>query len=1037
MDINKLVEVLRATLQPDQREHAEQQLTEVHKIIGFVPTLLQVIMSDHIEGPIRQAAVIYLKNTIMSYWEEKEAANPTDPVPFSIHETDKAQVRDSIVEAVIHAPTPIRVQLAVCISHLVKHDFPGKWPGIAPKVAGYIESEQHETWMGALICLYQLVKNFEYKKPEERGALNQAMQVLLPMIHQRCVQLLPDESEASVYIQKQILKIFYALIQYFLPVDLITKQNFPPWMELVRQIVDRPVPPAAQDNVDEEERPELVWWKCKKWALHILARCFERYGSPGLCSKEYNDFADWYLKSFSAGILQVLLKLLDHYRQKHYVAPRVLQQTFNYLNQGVSHALCWKIMKPHMLDIVREIIFPLMCHSEEDELLWQSDPVEYIRVKYDVYEEFFSPVSAAQGLLKSAVSKRKEVLQKSMGFILQVLTTNGLVPHKKAGALHMVGTIADVLLAKKIYKDQAELMIVNHVFPAFGASEGYLRARACWVLHCFSEVKYKNIHNLEMAMNLLRGCVVSDSELPVKVEAAISIQMLLTEQEKAKDILRPSVREIIVKILETLRETENDDLTSVLQKLVCSYVDEVTPLAIDITNHLAHTFAKVLENEGGVAGDEKAIAAMGILNTLDTMVTVMEDQPQILQHIESIVLNVIGLILRHNVIEFYEELLSLIYSLTCQGISENMWNVFPMLYQLFKNDGFDYFTDMMPALHNYITVDPKGFSSNPKHLEIIYDMCKSVLTGDGGEDAECHAAKLFEVILLQYKGQVDSVIPSFVEVALERLTREVRTSELRTMCLQVVIAALYYDPSLLMFTLEKMCLPNSTETITGQFIKQWLHDCDCFLGLHDRRMCVLGLCHLINIPTPQRPPAVTNAGQTILPAMLMVFGGLKRAYEYRANNESDDSDEEDEEYNEELEDDDDEIDEDGQEYMEKLNKSKVNEDGDSDDDSDDDFDEAEITPLESYETPLDKDTDTVDEYQIFQQILENLKVHDPAWYEVLMGGVNAEQKKELQDVYKLAEQRRAAQESKNIEKKGGYVFDQTSVPTSFNFSSPQ
>jgi hypothetical protein len=61
--------------------------------------------------------------------------------------------------------------------------------------------------------------------------------------------------------------------------------------------------------------------------------------------------------------------------------------------------------------------------------------------------------------------------------------------------------------------------------------------------------------------------------------------------------------------------------------------------------------------------------------------------------------------------------------------------------------------------------------------------------------------------------------------------------------------------------------------------------------------------------------------------------------------------------------------------MEKLNKSKVNEDGDSDDDSDDDFDEAEITPLESYETPLDKDTDTVDEYQIFQQILENLKVH--------------------------------------------------------------
>jgi len=28
--------------------------------------------------------------------------------------------------------------------------------------------------------------------------------------------------------------------------------------------------------VDEDERPELPWWKCKKWALHILARLFER-----------------------------------------------------------------------------------------------------------------------------------------------------------------------------------------------------------------------------------------------------------------------------------------------------------------------------------------------------------------------------------------------------------------------------------------------------------------------------------------------------------------------------------------------------------------------------------------------------------------------------------------------------------------------------------------------------------------------------------------------------------------------------------------
>jgi len=30
------------------------------------------------------------------------------------------------------------------------------------------------------------------------------------------------------------------------------------------------------DSVDEDSRADLVWWKCKKWSLHILTRCFQR-----------------------------------------------------------------------------------------------------------------------------------------------------------------------------------------------------------------------------------------------------------------------------------------------------------------------------------------------------------------------------------------------------------------------------------------------------------------------------------------------------------------------------------------------------------------------------------------------------------------------------------------------------------------------------------------------------------------------------------------------------------------------------------------
>lgn len=52
-----------------------------------------------------------------------------------------------------------------------------------------------------------------YKKAEERGPLNEAMNLLFPMIYQLILRLLPDSSEQSVLLQTQILKIFFALTQ--------------------------------------------------------------------------------------------------------------------------------------------------------------------------------------------------------------------------------------------------------------------------------------------------------------------------------------------------------------------------------------------------------------------------------------------------------------------------------------------------------------------------------------------------------------------------------------------------------------------------------------------------------------------------------------------------------------------------------------------------------------------------------------------------------------------------------------------------------
>lgn len=362
-----------------------------------------------------------------------------------------------------------------------------------------------------------------------------------------------------------------------------------------------------------------------------------------------------------------------------------------------------------------------------------------------------------------------------------------------------------------------------------------------------------------------------------------------------------------------------------------------------------------------------------------------------------------------------------------------MWQLLGILYEVFQQDCFEYFTDMMPLLHNYVTIDTSTLLSNPKHLEILFTMCRKVLCGDAGEDAECHAAKLLEVIILQCKGRgIDQCIPLFVQLVLERLTRGVKTSELRTMCLQVAIAALYYNPDLLLHTLERIQLPHNPGPVTVQFINQWMNDTDCFLGHHDRKMCIIGLSILLELQN--RPPAVDAVVAQIVPSILFLFLGLKQVCATRqlVNREDRSKVEKtDMEENEEISSDEEETNVTAQAMQSNNGR------GEDEEEDDDDWDEEvlEETALEGFSTPLDLDS-SVDEYQFFTQALLTVQNRDAAWYQLLMAPLSEDQRRALQEVYTLAEHRRTVAEAKKkIEQQGGFTFENKGVLSAFNFGT--
>ena len=122
----------------------------------------------------------------------------------------------------------------------------------------------------------------------------------------------------------------------------------------------------------------------------------------------------------------------------------------------------------------------------------------------------------------------------------------------------------------------------------------------------------------------------------------------------------------------------------------------------------------------------QSIVATGVMENIETLVSVIEDNEELVASAEGVVVQLIQVILNNKIGDFYDEAFSLICSLTCNKISPVAWTVYDWLYHAFLNDASECFVSMAPALHNYLTVDPKAFASSPDRVKMLISMCRRV-----------------------------------------------------------------------------------------------------------------------------------------------------------------------------------------------------------------------------------------------------------------------------------------------------------------------
>jgi hypothetical protein len=1016
--------VLRSALShsPEERKAAEASLNQIQYAQQHLVRLLQIIVDGNCDLAVRQVASIHFKNFVSKAW------SPLDPEETqTIPEADKSMVRENILGFVTQLPPLLRAQLGESIKTLVLSDYPEQWPSLLHWVTHNLESQ--DQIFGALYVLRILSRKYEFKSDEERLPLYQIVEECFPRllnIFNTLVQIANPPIEVADLI-KLICKIFWSSIYLEIPKQLFEPNIFNAWILLFLNLLERPVPLEGQPS-DPDARKAWGWWKVKKWITHILNRLYSRFADMKVHKPESKAFAQMFQKNYAGRILGCHLQLLNAIRTGGYLPDRVINLILQYLTNSITKNSMYQLMQPQMDIILFEIIFPLMCFSDNDQMLWDEDPHEYIRKGYDIIEDLYSPRTAAMDFVSELVRKRgKANLQKFIQFIVGIFmrydeASVEVKPYRqKDGALLAIGTLCDRLKQTDPYKAELERMLVQHVFPEFSSQVGHLRAKAAWVAGQYASINFSDQDNFRKAMH----CVISglrDPELPVRVDSVFALRSFV-EACKDLDEIRPILPQLLDEFFKLMGEVENEDLVFTLETIVDRFGEEMAPYALGLCQSLAAAFWRCMASSEAddEVEDSGALAAVGCLRAISTILESISSLPHLFIQIEPTLLPILRRMLTSDGQDVYEEVLEIVSYMTFYSptISLDMWSLWPLMMEALNDWAIDFFENILVPLDNYISRGTDHFVTckEPDYQQSLWKGLSSVMTDQNMEDSDIlPAPKLIEVFFQNCKGQVDHWVEPYLRLTIDRL-RRAEKPYLKCLLVQVIANAFYYNPSFTLAILHKLGVATEIFNLWFVMLQQVKKSGQRanFKKEHGKKVCCLGLTSLIGLPANQIP---AEALERVFKATLELLVAYKdQVAESKTQNEDTDVDEFDADEEEDEEDEDDKemgADDEDQDEVNSLNIQRLVQargfqlhDDDDDDDSDEDYSDNE-----ELQTPIDE----VDPFIFFIETIQAVQASDLARFQNLMQTLDFHYQALASGVAQHAEERKVEIEKEKLEK---------------------
>jgi hypothetical protein len=746
--------------------------------------------------------------------------------------------KHKLLKTIVSAQPLTLPHLVTTVSFLIAAEpFPQAWPELLPTISQLltVEAPSPSDILGAVLCLIEVLRYYRWRLNTEEGrkSLCQVVSAFFPYLLQIGTSLVQEQPSGHVKAAGEILwKILKAyklatmaeLIPFFQQRDQLER-----WINLFLWVIQNDIQnDGCADNV-------RVWQKCRKWAFDNMNRLLMRYSlRPNAGDEEivvsimgnYQEFSNMFLTVFAPEITRQYINQVQQYAEgKRITDKHSIKSIVTFFENCVQVESLWTIIFAHLELILSKFIFTTLRLSDDDINSFKYEPDQFIYTQLEYDDESRStPQAATRALLKSLAQRRQNaVLPGILMFINGVMEKQhhnqqdfALSLDKDSG-LQIMCAISDYSKASPIIQEQMEEFIKTYVLPDFDSSHSFLRARACQLITCYSDVTLTN-DTLERVYQQVLKCLDS-LELVVKLKATLALQALLRfDSVRANQAY--NIQHTMEKVLQLYdNDVSSDIISNVMEDLVSKFSKELIPFASKLCQQLADQFLRILQEltdgERQQAGpidyaylDDKADSAQGILGTLSTLLYSLQDYGEEVDKLEDSLIPIIKPVFENSHVDLYADIFEIIDAiiLTNKRVSSTLWGAFDVLLASFHQEPENCVDELILCLSNFIAYGPQDIDKDRAHrvFEVIHF---AIAQPDIQPSTKNNAASVGQLMVLTLSS-VGELIPHFVEAVYQFDTGS------RQM-VNLVAAVIFHDPFTGLSTLNRL-------VALSRFLDQWI-----------------------------------------------------------------------------------------------------------------------------------------------------------------------------------------------------------------------